>query len=132
MTIFKKSILKAFIISVVVCAVYVLWVSPLGPFDFLSLKIIDGFYLMNNILWPSDNVVKDAVIVSIDDESFGKMGMRVPWPRGTIADMIEKIRSAEPAVICLDFVFFGESISAEDDLKLVRAIRDSGNVIAGS
>ena len=132
MGIFKRHISRALIISAVVCFVYIPWVSPLSPFRLPGLKIIDSFYLINNALRPLEAAAKNVVIISIDDESFKKMNMRWPWPRGTTADMLEKIRADKPAVVCLDIVFFGESVSAVDDLRLARAIKDSGNVIIGA
>jgi len=132
MTIFKRHVSKALIISAVVCFVYIPWVSPLSPFRLPGLKIIDSFYLINNMLRPFETAAKDFVIVSIDDESFKKMNMRWPWPRATLAELIEKIGSDRPAVMCLDLVFIGESVDENEDLKLARAIKDAGNVMIGS
>jgi diguanylate cyclase (GGDEF)-like protein len=128
----RVRIQKAAIISAVVCAVYVLWVSHLSPFKLPGLEILDMFYLINTVARPLDSAVKEVVIISIDDESFKKMNMRWPWRRSIIAEMIEKISLDKPAVICLDLVFIGESVDASDDLRMAKAFKDAGNVMIGS
>lgn len=127
---FSKKIVANFFITVAICAVYVIWVAPLKPFTLPGLKIIDGFYLLNNIFRQEASATSNMIIISIDDESFKQMNMRWPWPRRTLADIIEKIRVANPSVICLDFVFLGEGVDPSDDLKLAASLRGAGNVFA--
>lgn len=128
----KRNIIKASTIAAVVCLAYVLWISPLRPFNLLSLKITDAYYLLNDILRPSDKIIKDAVIISVDDESMKEMNLRWPWPRGMIAEIVEKMRLGGPAAVYLDLIFFGESVNRDEDLKLAKAIKDAGNVFVGA
>lgn len=49
---------------------------------------------------PSDPVV----IVGIDSKSVSEIGI-LPWPRNTLARLVEKIESCSPNAIALDFLF---------------------------
>ena len=127
----KRHTVIAFIVSMTVCLVYVLWVSPLGPFNLFSLKITDGFYRISSMLLSSDKTIKEVVVVAIDDESMNKINERWPWPRSMLAKMIERINADGPAVICLDFVFMGKGANEADDLTIANAIKNAGNVMIG-
>jgi len=45
-----------------------------------------------------------AVIVAIDEASIAARG-QWPWPRSTVADLIDKITAARPAAIGVDIIF---------------------------
>jgi len=122
----------AMVITMTACLIYVLWVSHLGPFNLLSLKITDGFYRAGSILLSHDSLIKEIVIVSIDDESMNKIDERWPWPRSILAEMIQKISADGPAVISLDFIFRGKGADRPDDLTISQVIKNAGNVIIGS
>jgi diguanylate cyclase (GGDEF)-like protein len=127
----KRHTVIASVISIAVCLIYLLWISPLSPFNLFSLKITDGFYRISSMLLSADKAAKEIVIVSIDDESMNKINERWPWPRSILAKMIERINADGPAVICLDFVFMGKSANEADDLTIAHAIKNAGNVVIG-
>ena len=127
----KRHTVIAFTISITACLVYVLWVSPLRPFNMSGLKITDGFYRINSMLLSADRAVKGVVVVSVDDESMNKINERWPWPRSMLAKVIERINADGPAAICLDFVFTGKGADEADDLTIARAIKNAGNVMMG-
>ncbi len=76
---------------------------------------------------------KEIVIVNIDNESIEKLG-RWPWPRGRIANGINKINSYKPKIIGLNIIC-SEKDSGSEQLKkfqdfVERDIRKMGNARA--
>ncbi|MCI5147973.1 MAG: CHASE2 domain-containing protein [Candidatus Electrothrix sp. MAN1_4] len=67
----------------------------------LRLKSFDFFLRHNPAPLSADHRV---VIVDVDSESLKKLG-QWPWPRKRIADLLQKITSAEPTVVGLDMLF---------------------------
>lgn len=73
---------------------------------------------------------RDIVFVDFDDASFAKIG-KYPIPRSTIADVIERVGKAGPAVIGLD-ILLSEPRSADEDAAMQRALISAGNVVIGA
>lgn len=69
----------------------------------------------------------DISIVAIDDPSLQRIG-RWPWPRSVMAEVLDRISNAGPAAIGLD-VIYSEPSEAEEDRRLVQAVRQSGRVV---
>lgn len=69
-------------------------------FDTLGLKLYDTWMGLKIQVEASNRIV----IIEIDDKSIENIG-RWPWPRSTIAECIEKVSSAEPAVIGLNIIY---------------------------
>jgi adenylate cyclase len=67
----------------------------------------------------------NVVIVDIDEVSLAKMG-RWPWSRTQVAQLIEKIGEAKPAVIGTDIVF---AESQSDDAQLSAALKKVPTVL---
>lgn len=74
----------------------------------------------------------DIKIVCIDDNTLAKLGQPTMWSRTVYADLINKLSSEgnAPAVIGLDVMFTGNK-TAEEDMALVDACRNAGNVVVG-
>lgn len=70
---------------------------------------------------------QDVVFIDFDDATFAKI-QKYPIPRSIIADVIERVGSAKPAVIGLD-ILLSESRSAEEDAAMQHALTSAGNVI---
>ncbi|HYE90610.1 MAG TPA: CHASE2 domain-containing protein [Terriglobales bacterium] len=70
-----------------------------GPVEQLRLASFDTWQM----LAPRRPVSAPAVIVAIDDESLKRHG-QWPWPRTTLARLIDRIADADPAVVGLDIV----------------------------
>lgn len=85
------------------------------PFiELVELKAYDLHFLQRGKIEPSGLVV----FVSIDEESIKRDG-RWPWPRRTMARLLEAVAAHNPKTIAMDMGFF------EPDLKLRQeAIRD--------
>ncbi len=85
------------------------------------------FYDLNFALSP-DKTPDSVVIVGIDEESIAKIG-GFPWPRSTIADLVDKIDQARPKVIAMDFFFpYRDAPQENDSLERVFS-RVSGLVL---
>lgn len=68
----------------------------------------------------------DIVIVTVDERSIAEIG-RWPWPRSTMAKLVERVSSGNPKVIGMD-ILFSESERKQSDSSLGRAVRKAGNV----
>lgn len=55
-------------------------------------------------LWPRQRSAQPAVIVAIDDRSLSEIG-QWPWPRDTLARLVDKVAARQPAVTGLDILF---------------------------
>ena len=73
---------------------------------------------------------RDVVFVDFDDASFAKID-KFPIPRSTIADVIERVGKAGPAVIGLD-ILLSEPRSSDEDAAMQRALISAGNVVIGA
>lgn len=72
----------------------------------------------------------EVTIVGIDDASLRASGPW-PWPRRTVAELIEKIARQHPKAIGLDVVF-AERKNPADDKALADAIGSAGNVVVAA
>jgi adenylate cyclase len=55
-------------------------------------------------LAPRVRVSGPAVIVAVDELSLTRYG-QWPWPRQRLAELVDRIRGADPAAIALNFLF---------------------------
>jgi adenylate cyclase len=111
----------------------------------LGLAIIVGllsFWLANGPLVNAELAAEDAlfrirgplhedspvVIVAIDDASFSATGLRWPWSRNYVAQIIDAVSEGNPSAIAIDLFFYDESIPEEDN-ALAEAITNAGNVV---
>lgn len=99
------------------------------------------------------SVLPGIVVVDIDGESLDRYGPW-PWRRGLVADLVERVQAAGPAVVALDILFTGadqrspaalarrlgvmtgdETLSAlaskldDDDARLARALAAGSSVL---
>jgi len=73
-------------------------------------------------------LTQPITLVAINEEAMSAMKLRLPWPRGLYAELVERVARGGAAVIALDIVF-AEPSKAEDDAALATAIADAGNVV---
>src|SRR5271168_5170120 len=69
----------------------------------------------------------DVVFVDFDDQTFARV-QQYPMPRSIIAQVIEQIGKAEPAVIGLD-VLLSEPREGQEDRVMQDGLTQAGNVI---
>lgn len=75
-----------------------LWPNPLG--ERLRLLAFDTYQTLS----PRQPVSQPAIIVAIDEASL-KMHGQWPWPRTLLAQLINRIGTAQPAAIGIDLLF---------------------------
>jgi len=91
-------------------------------FTTLDSKLQDSF------LKSSGPVDTEIVLVAIDDQSLEDLG-RFPWSRYVHAELVRILSQAQPAVIGIDLIFSEAADDPDEDLALVEAIREAGNVV---
>ncbi len=67
-------------------------------------------------------------LVAIDDESLGALG-QWPWPRGTHANLLAKLKDAGVAIAAFDVVFAENDRDPVQDAAFAKAIRDFGGPV---
>jgi class 3 adenylate cyclase len=72
---------------------------------------------------------QDIVFVDFDDATFSKIN-KYPIPRSTVADVVDRVGKAAPAIIGLD-IFLSEPRNADEDAAMQRALSAAGNVVIG-
>jgi len=72
----------------------------------------------------------DVVIVAIDDQTVREVGS-YPLPRATMAALVSAIGRMKPKVVAVDVLFI-EPGSAEGDLALASALRETPSVLAAA
>jgi serine phosphatase RsbU (regulator of sigma subunit) len=73
--------------------------------SFASFALLQNaqFDFMQRV-FPRDRHEAPALVVAIDEKSLAALG-QWPWPRQTLAELVEKIGAAEPLAIGLDMIF---------------------------
>jgi eukaryotic-like serine/threonine-protein kinase len=77
------------------------YVTGSAALESLELKFYD---FRARLLETPDQPPTEIAVVAIDDDSLAQLG-RWPWPRGRVADMVEKLNSYGPKVIGLNILF---------------------------
>ena len=92
----------------------------------LELKLLDKLIVAsapNHSRYP-------VTIVGIDAESFARLGVQWPWPRGLHADLLNRLTADGAAVVVFDVLFSEPSSRGEqDDQRFADAIKRAGNVV---
>lgn len=90
-------------------------------------KTVDARMRLRGGLAPTP----DIAIVAIDPSSIDALG-QWPWPRSTMADLIDRLASSGARVVALDMVFSEPSrCDPAEDRRLIEAIARAGNVVPG-
>lgn len=129
---FKNKNLQVLIITILLCVIYNWWLAPSKPVQAVNLKIIDTFFRISSKFNPLPKAGRDMVLIVVDDDSLREVGIRWPWPRSVIADIINRISANGPAAICVDFVFAGKSVNPQEDSVLIESLKRAGNVYAAA
>ncbi|NLW93751.1 MAG: sigma 54-interacting transcriptional regulator [Chlamydiae bacterium] len=88
----------------------------------LNLRLLDAKFRLRPASAPSDAIV----LVAIDKESLAGVS-RWPWPRETMARLVETISQCRPRAIGLDVLFAGGG--ASDSEALAAALRESNRAV---
>ncbi|MBN1307490.1 MAG: CHASE2 domain-containing protein, partial [Chitinispirillaceae bacterium] len=78
------------------------------------LRFIDNLWYDLHFTFAAADAAGPVVVVGIDPESVERYGA-LPWDRRTMAALVEKISSARPAAVALDFLFPRRGGASEND-----------------
>lgn len=113
---------------------------------FMALFFSTLFCLVagSGLLYKAEGILEDSFyqeesaeniaisIIQIDERSLDEIGPW-PWPRGVMAELLERLNSGgegrKPAAIGIDVLYIDEGDDVEDDLRLAQAVYDCGNVV---
>ncbi|MFP4163007.1 MAG: CHASE2 domain-containing serine/threonine-protein kinase [Chitinispirillaceae bacterium] len=84
-------------------------IAFLQPFRFL-----DNLFYDLNFTFSSGSTADSVVVVAIDEASISETGA-MPWPRSTIAGLLEEIESANPKAVAPDLLFPPKGNEKEND-----------------
>jgi class 3 adenylate cyclase len=125
----KRHLPDRLIVAVIVALGLTFLVSMLEQWSgFADLTAWSYDFLVNHGRYAP--VSKDIVFVDFDDATFAKIN-KFPIPRSTVADLIERVGKAGPAVIGLD-ILLSEPRDAEEDAAMQRALTSAGNVVVAA
>ena len=101
-------------------------VAFLPAWQQLELKLLDKL-----IVASAPNQSRFPItIIGIDAESFAKLGLQWPWPRGLHAELLDRLAAEGASVVAFDVLFSEPSgRGAQDDQQFADAIKRSGNVV---
>lgn len=116
--IYQLSIVLALLFALVIA-----WPDPQFQHGRLSGIVYDSL-----LPAPTLNPDNRIVIVDIDEESLQKVG-RWPWPRATLAQLVEQLQSQQPAIIGLD-ILLPEPATALGDQRLKQQLAATNVVTA--
>jgi adenylate cyclase len=105
-------------VTVITLMVILLVIFRLPVTEFIELKLYD-FKFRHRGPKPAG---KEVVIIAIDDASVRAMG-RWPWSREVMADLMTRLKEAEPRVATLDIIFAEREITA--GVEALRRLRQS-------
>lgn len=128
----KNKTLRVLVIAIALCVIYTSWLSGLEPVRLANLKIIDTFFSLSSRFSSLPASAQNVALVTVDDESLRNAGIPWPWPRSVMADIIKKISAGKPELLCVDFVFAGQSPDPQEDSGLADALKEAGNVYAAA
>ncbi len=130
--VFKRDLLGALSIALILSFIWIFFLGNLKIARVGDLKLFDMFYNWSLSFSDTNEHVDDIVTVLIDDESLSNMNAKWPWSRALFAAVIKKMDSYDPAVICLDVIFAGESTNRKHDALLSNALKASQKTILSS
>ena len=119
-------------ISFLLTVVFLFAESSIPPAKFINLKIYDLLNRVEYHLRTPPHDISNIVIVSIDNETVGKMPHRWPYPRSIFANVIKNLTLAQAKVIAFDFVFLGKSEEAEDQMLQDALANNNKIILAGT
>ncbi len=98
-----------------------------------TLESRDLFFKIRHLSSPVPEETREVVLVTIDEESCQKLGIRWPWSRKIFAEMVDQLKKHGARVIGLNVSFTG--LESEDDAPseaLAQAMREHGLVVIGT
>jgi CHASE2 domain-containing sensor protein len=107
-------------------ALLVLMCYAAGLLDNVERQSVDERFSWRGTQSPDGQIV----IVSIDQATLQKVGIRPPLPRSDYAEVLDRVRSQSPGMIGVDAQFIGRSDPADDNALLAAIARDGPVLLA--
>lgn len=126
-----RTLNRAFLLGLASIAFYAFILKPFGLTEPVNRLTHSHYFNLRHAIAAKPSLLKDLALVTIDDESIGKLHSKFPFKRRLHAEMIRNLHDAGAKVIALDLVFFGREDPA-DDFILAEAIQNTGNVVLGA
>jgi adenylate cyclase len=106
------------------------WSDPIHGTGYADLVIMHGF---DDLVRAHPRPYEDAAVRVIDiDEPSMKRLKQWPWPRKTLARLVDRLSEAGAAAIVFDVVFpEPDRLGADQDASFAKAIKASGRVVLG-
>ncbi|MEX1006573.1 MAG: adenylate/guanylate cyclase domain-containing protein [Acidimicrobiia bacterium] len=124
----KRHVLIRRLVSVLLLTVVVTGIAWAG----LSAEVLGGFQRRaTDALFPGAPTDKRVVVVGIDRKAINFFDDPLPWPRGRMADLTDRLSQAGAAVIVFDLVFSQQSDNPAGDDAFAAAVKQAGNVVFG-
>ena len=126
-----SSLSKSAVAGLIVSSLYLGIVQPFALLEIPKLKTQDLLFAARHFCSQRPAVLKDIVLIAVDDESIEKIHERWPLKRRIYAELLDKITAAHPRLIGFDFIFSGKG-EPTDDFLLSQSIQESSKVILAS
>ncbi len=116
----------------------ILWALPEYSEQSLLLKRFSNTFqdVLFKVRYASESrpsSAKKILVISIDDESSFRLGLRWPWPRTVLASILEELARKRAAAVGLNFTFTGLEDGKEDStIVFTQAAKAHGRVIVGA
>ncbi|MBZ0250713.1 MAG: CHASE2 domain-containing protein, partial [Burkholderiales bacterium] len=96
----------------------------LPPWQALERRGLDAL----TVLAAPGESSQPIVLVAINEESFEALKLRWPWPRGTHAELLDRLALGGAAVVAFD-VLLADASDPQEDEAFAASIRRAGNVV---
>lgn len=96
----------------------------LPPWQALERRGLDAL----TVLAAPGESSQPIVLVAINEESFEVLKLRWPWPRGTHAELLDRLTLGGAAVVAFD-VLLADASDPKEDEAFAASIRRAGNVV---
>lgn len=100
-----------------------LWATPMGRS--VELHLLRAFFQLRGPISPPNNIV----VVAIDDQLLDRFGR--PLPRSVFAELFERLATAEPRGLVVDFSFPPDAVDPVANQRMAAALSRIPSVIGG-
>lgn len=122
-----KNSVGIYYIIPIMSLIFVLVLQVLGVFNYLELKSIDMRFKIRGEISVDHS---DIIIVAIDEQSYGSLREKFPYPRSYYGKVVENLTNAGARQIIFDIEFTKDDQGYEEhDSIFAACIKKAGNVI---
>ena len=104
-----------------------LWIAVCALYVFNTLQRVENT-LYDALYQHTSQADARIVIIGIDEESIAGLG-QWPWPRGMMAEVVDKLAQGGAAAVGIDVEYDTPGRDADEDDLLIKSIENAGNVV---